>query len=100
MGMDQTPAMGPGLVPTDGFPDFNTGLSPFSNTNSSAFMGMEFSLPPPNLVDMQTDGFNPVGAASPMSMFTNFGSGSGTGPDLTANFDWVNISRTSAKDHY
>ncbi|OAQ81474.1 C6 transcription factor [Purpureocillium lilacinum] len=95
MGMDQTPAMGPGLVPTDGFPDFNTGLSPFSNTNSSAFMGMEFSLPPPNLVDMQTDGFNPVGAASPMSMFTNFGSGSGTGPDLTANFDWVNISRTS-----
>lgn len=96
LGMDQNPGMGQGIISPDGFGDFNPGISPFSNTNSSAFMGMEFSLPPPNMGDMQTDGYNATGAASPLSMFTNLGGGSGTAADLTAaNFDWVSTPLNS-----
>ncbi|PNY24055.1 transcriptional regulatory protein [Tolypocladium capitatum] len=87
--MDHTPGMGHAIVSPDCFGDFNPGLSPFWNTNSSAFMGMEFSLPPPNVGDMQTDGYNATSAASPLSMFTSIGGSSGTAADLTAaNFDW------------
>jgi hypothetical protein len=52
-------------------------------------MGMEFSLPAPNLADFAGDGMNFMGAQSPLSMFTNIGASSGSGPDLTTNFDWV-----------
>ena len=93
LSMDQTAGMGPDTISPDGFGDFNPGTNPFSNSNSSAFMGMEFSLPPPNMGDMQADGYNAVGAASPMSMFTNLGGSSGMAGDLTAaNFDWVSES--------
>ena len=94
-GMDQAPGMGAGtgMMSADGFGNFDLGMSPFSNNNSSAFMGMEFSLPPANMGDMQTDGYNATGAASPLSMFTNLGGNSGTAAEMTAaNFDWVSIA--------
>lgn len=89
-GLDPSLAsLGAGTISPEGLNDFSTGLSPFTNTNSSAFMGMEFSLPAPNLGDFAADGMNPMGAPSPLSMFTNIGASSGTAPDLTTNFDWV-----------
>lgn len=89
-GVDSFPSsLGLDNISPDGMPDFSTGMSPFTNTNSSAFMGMEFSLPPPNIGEFQTDGFNIGGAASPLSMFTNLGGSSGAAADLTSNFDWV-----------
>ncbi|OAQ64211.1 C6 transcription factor [Pochonia chlamydosporia 170] len=81
-------SLGAGTISPDGLSDFSTGLSPFNNTNSSAFMGMEFSLPAPNLADFAGDGMNFMGAQSPLSMFTNIGGNTGAGPDLTTNFDW------------
>lgn len=80
------PSLGPGTISSDGMPDFGDGLSPFTNTNSSAFMGMEFSLPTPNMGD---SGVNPLGPQSPMSMFTNLGGAPGL--DVGTNFDWVRL---------
>lgn len=85
-------SLGAGTISPEGLSDFSTGLSPFNNTNSSAFMGMEFSLPAPNLADFAGDGMNFMGAQSPLSMFTNIGGNTGAGPDLTTNFDWVCFS--------
>jgi hypothetical protein len=82
-------SLGTGTIPPQGFGDLGNGESPFTNINSSAFMGMEFSLPAPNLADFAGDGMNFMGAQSPLSMFTNIGASSGSGPDLTTNFDWV-----------
>ena len=81
------PAMGQDISPM-GFPDFSSGMSPFANTNSSAFMGMELSLPPTNMADFRSEGYSAVGAPSPMSMFTNIGA-TGAGSDPTTTFDWV-----------
>ncbi|KAK2593585.1 hypothetical protein QQS21_008714 [Conoideocrella luteorostrata] len=83
------PALGPESISSERLPDFSTGLSPFTNTNSSAFMGMEFSLPAPNLGDFTMDGgMSSMGPQSPFAMFTNLGGVPKSEPDLTANFDW------------
>lgn len=88
MGMAQAPAMGRGMVPADELPGWDPGLSPLSGGGS--LMGMDPSLSLPNTVDMQIDAFDAVGGgASPLSMFTNLGGGSGSVADLTAGFDWV-----------
>lgn len=88
VGADPISAMSQGIMSPGGFADFSAGPSPFSNTNSSAFMDMELSLPSPNFGDMQTDGYNAGGPASPLSMFTSLGGSSGTAADMAANFDW------------
>lgn len=85
------PALGPATTSSDGLPDFGAGVSSFTNTNgSSAFMGMEFSLPAPTLGDFPIldGGTNPFGPQSPLSMFTNIGGVPASGPDLTSNLDW------------
>lgn len=81
-------SLGTDTIKSEGLIEFGTGMSPFTNTNSSAFMGMEFTLPAPNLGDFAGDGLNLIGAQSPLSMFTNIGASSGSGPELST-FDWV-----------
>ncbi|KID74717.1 Fusarisetin A cluster transcription factor fsa6 [Metarhizium brunneum] len=80
-------SLGTDTIKSEGLIEFGTGMSPFTNTNSSAFMGMEFTLPAPNLGDLAGDGLNLIGAQSPLSMFTNIGASSGSGPELST-FDW------------
>ncbi|KAG5928393.1 hypothetical protein E4U53_002682 [Claviceps sorghi] len=86
------PASGPGtMFSEESLPGFSAdgGLNPFLNTNSSAFMGMEFSVPAPTLGGLPPNGrLNPFGTQSPTSMFTEVGAASASGPDLTSNFDW------------
>lgn len=69
----------PAHAPTGGLGDFKTELSPFMNSNSSAFMGMEFSLPAPNFGEGTAEGMNPQ---LPLSIFTD------TEPNLNNSFDW------------
>ncbi|KJZ79101.1 hypothetical protein HIM_01252 [Hirsutella minnesotensis 3608] len=87
-GSELSPGMVENIVKPEYFGNLNDGTTSFSNSHSSAFMGMEFSLPPPNFGDMQTDAFNPTSGASPLSMFPNFDGNSGTAGDSSANFDW------------
>ncbi|KAG6016272.1 hypothetical protein E4U54_001840 [Claviceps lovelessii] len=91
--LDSTmPASIPGTMPADGpLPDFGAGgdLDSFLNTNSSAFMGMDFSLPASTLNDSYLDGrLNTIGSQLSESMFTDLGGESASRPDLFNNFDW------------
>ncbi|KAG5981284.1 hypothetical protein E4U55_003100 [Claviceps digitariae] len=90
--LDSTmPASGPDTMSSDGsLPDFRSGgLNSLLNTNSSAFMGMDFSLAAPTLGDFPLDGrLNPGGAQSMASMFANLDGVSAPGPDLSGDFDW------------
>lgn len=90
------PASCPETTSSDGLPDFGAGVSWFTNTNtncSSAYMGMEFTLPAPTLGDFPVldGGTNPLGLGpqSPLSMFTNISGVPASGPGLTSNLDWV-----------
>ncbi|PHH91269.1 hypothetical protein CDD83_1131 [Cordyceps sp. RAO-2017] len=89
IGMGPSPATPDGMVTPEYLGNLNNdGFNAFSNANTSAFMGMEFSFPPSTAVDMQADGFGAAGAGSPLSMFNNLGDGSGTAADPAAGFDW------------
>lgn len=88
---ENTSAMFGGVMNPEYFGNVNDGTSAFSNANNGAFVGMDLGLPPPNLGDMQVDGFNVADAASPLSMFTNLGGSSGMTIDPNASFDWVSV---------
>lgn len=89
IGIDPSPALTQGLFSVDGMSQFNPSANPFSPSNNSGLIGMDFGgLAAPEVNDFQTDGFGAPGAASPFSMFTNMG-GPNTGADPGANFDWV-----------
>ncbi|PHH74622.1 hypothetical protein CDD80_2953 [Ophiocordyceps camponoti-rufipedis] len=79
-----TPIDSPNMIAPEYFVHSNDMLNSFSNVNSSALFGMEFSLP--NMADPQVPGFNAAGPASPLSMFTNLG-GAAADPSMAA-FDW------------
>ncbi|KAG5929351.1 hypothetical protein E4U42_006182 [Claviceps africana] len=86
------PASVPGAMSSEESLSYFTtsgGLDPFLNTNSSAFMGVEFSLPAPTLGGLPPSGrSNLFGTPSSTSMFADLGVASASGPDLTSNFDW------------
>ncbi|PHH73073.1 hypothetical protein CDD82_5664 [Ophiocordyceps australis] len=86
--MDQSSSSS--LMAPQGFGgDMNMGLHPFAAVSSnSSPVGIDFGMPPPGLGDMQPDSYNVVGAASPLSMFTNLGTTGGMTADLTGGFDW------------
>ncbi|KAG6003575.1 hypothetical protein E4U21_001902 [Claviceps maximensis] len=64
-------------------------LNSFLNTNSSAFMGLDFSLPTPTLGNIPLDSsLNTLGSQSPMSMFTSFSGAFAPEPDFSSNVDW------------
>ncbi|KHN98543.1 uncharacterized protein MAM_03667 [Metarhizium album ARSEF 1941] len=74
-------------ISPEGLNDFGTGMSPLFNLNSGAYTGMEFGLPAPSLGELTGDGMNLIGAQPPLSMLTNIGASSGSGPELS-NFEW------------
>lgn len=89
MGMDPSPAMSQDMLSPNALPGFDAGINPFSPSNSSAFMGMDFGLSAGMGAEFQPDAFGATGAASPFSMFGNAAGGPGNPVDITANFDWV-----------
>ncbi|PFH63324.1 hypothetical protein XA68_13781 [Ophiocordyceps unilateralis] len=80
MTTNMTPIGSPDVITPEYFVHSNEMLNSFSNVNSSAFLGMEFSLPPPTMGEV---GVNVAGPASPLSMFTNLGADSSS-----TGFDW------------
>ncbi|RDA86006.1 hypothetical protein CP532_4856 [Ophiocordyceps camponoti-leonardi (nom. inval.)] len=81
-----TPTGSPNTISPEYFVASNDVMNSFSNVSSSAFLGMEFSLPLPNIADVQAAGLNTAGSASPLDMFSNLG---GTATDLSSvGIDW------------
>lgn len=91
VGMEESPNMAQDPFSPSRLAEFSSDMNPFANSNSSAFMGLDFGLPPTTGIDIEAEGLNNIGVASPLSMFTTVGGGGGSGApgDLTANFDWV-----------
>ncbi|KAK5987658.1 Fusarisetin A cluster transcription factor fsa6-like protein [Cladobotryum mycophilum] len=84
--LDQTPST-QGLTSPSAFVNLGgLDMNPFS-PSGNGFMGMDFSMPPVNSLDLQMDSLNVPGPQSPLSMFASMG-GTGTPGDLMANFDW------------
>ncbi|KAH7326724.1 fungal-specific transcription factor domain-containing protein [Stachybotrys elegans] len=87
--VDPSPSVSQGTDLTSNFLNLDTpGMSPFTNPNPASFM--DFTGMSPSMgTDVPMEGIG-LNAPSPFtSMFTNMGgSGMGSGPDLTTNFDW------------
>ncbi|RDA90900.1 hypothetical protein CP533_4455 [Ophiocordyceps camponoti-saundersi (nom. inval.)] len=81
-----TPTGSPNAISPEYFVSSNDMMNSFSNVSSSAFLGMEFSIPFPTIADVQGTTFNTAGSASPLDMFPNLG---GATADVSgAGIDW------------